>query len=196
MEQSFTDARKPAKRTRSPLWNRGFGTFLEMVTRRRQRRRGGRGLRHRRRLRHPVRLRRGDLHRGRGLRHERNRHRHRAGADCTLRRRPNRRAADPPSRPDRRRFKGAEAYRLGIAHYLVKDTAASTPSSRNPEADRPLRPPRQCADQGVVMKVGSEPFSSVLDFAADHSPRRGAARSAAEGLRAFAEKSPPRWATE
>ena len=68
-----------------------------------------RGLRHCRRLRPALRLRRGDLHRGRGLRHERDGDRHRAGADRALRRRPHRRAADAASRADGGALQGLEA---------------------------------------------------------------------------------------
>jgi isohexenylglutaconyl-CoA hydratase len=46
------------------------------------------------------------------------------------------------------------------------------------------------------MKVGSEPLSSVLDFAADCFAEARRSPEAAEGLRAFAEKRPPKWATE
>ena len=40
----------------------------------------------------------------------------------------------------------------------------------------------------VVMKVGTEPLSSVLDFAADKFAEARRSPEAAEGLRAFAEK--------
>jgi isohexenylglutaconyl-CoA hydratase len=46
------------------------------------------------------------------------------------------------------------------------------------------------------MKVGTEPLSSVLDFAADKFAEARRSPEAAEGLRAFAEKRPPKWAVE
>ena len=48
----------------------------------------------------------------------------------------------------------------------------------------------------VVMKVGTEPLSSVLDFAADKFAEARRGPEAGEGLRAFAEKRPPKWVTE
>ena len=48
----------------------------------------------------------------------------------------------------------------------------------------------------VVMKVGVEPLSQVLDFAADKFAEARRGPEASEGLRAFAEKRPPKWAVE
>ena len=95
------------------------------------------------------------------------------------------------------RFKGAEACRLGIAHHLVKDSAAL-----DAKLDELLKQIDRCAPlanaltKAVVMKVGSEPLSQVLDFAADRFAEARRSPEAAEGLRAFAEKRPPKWATE
>ena len=50
--------------------------------------------------------------------------------------------------------------------------------------------------KAVVQKVGTEPLSSVLDFAADKFAEARRSPEAAEGLRAFAEKRPPKWAVE
>ena len=46
------------------------------------------------------------------------------------------------------------------------------------------------------MRVGSQPLSQVLDFAADCFAQARRSPEAAEGLRAFAEKWPPKWAAE
>ena len=95
------------------------------------------------------------------------------------------------------RFKGPEAYRLGIAHYLVKDSAAL-----DAKLEELLKQIDKCAPianaltKQVVMKVGAEPLSQVLDFAADKFAEARRGPEASEGLRAFAEKRPPRWATE
>lgn len=95
------------------------------------------------------------------------------------------------------RFKGAEALRLGIVHYLAKDTA-----ELDTRLEQVLRQIDRCAPianaltKQVVMKVGTEPLSSVLDFAADKFAEARRGPEAGEGLRAFAEKRPPKWAVE
>ncbi len=95
------------------------------------------------------------------------------------------------------RFKGPEALRLGIVHHLVKDSAALDVKLEEvlKQIDR-CAPLANALTKAVVMKVGSEPLSSVLDFAADKFAEARRSPEAAEGLRAFAEKRPPKWATE
>ncbi len=95
------------------------------------------------------------------------------------------------------RFKGPEALRLGIAHYLVKDSAALDTKLEEvlKQVDR-CAPLANALTKAVVMKVGSEPLSSVLDFAADCFARARRSPEAAEGLRAFAEKRSPKWTLE
>ena len=95
------------------------------------------------------------------------------------------------------RFKGPEAYRLGIAHYLVKDAAALDAKLEEilKQIDR-CAPIANALTKQVVMKVGTEPLSQVLDFAADKFAEARRGPEASEGLRAFAEKRPPRWAVE
>lgn len=95
------------------------------------------------------------------------------------------------------RFKGAEAWRLGLAHHLVKDSAAL-----DAKLDEILKQIDRCAPYAnaltkqVIMKVGTAPLTEVLDFAAGCFARARRGPEAAEGLRAFAEKRPPRWAAE
>ncbi len=95
------------------------------------------------------------------------------------------------------RFRGPEALRLGIAHYLVKDAA-----ELDAKLEEVLKQIDKCAPianaltKQVVMKVASEPLAQVLDFAAEKFAEARRGPEASEGLRAFAEKRPPKWATE
>ncbi len=93
------------------------------------------------------------------------------------------------------RFKGAEAVRIGIGHYLVKDSAALDEKLEEvlKQIDR-CAPLANALTKQVIMRVGTEPLSATLDFAADCFAQARRSPEAAEGLRAFAEKRPPRWA--
>jgi isohexenylglutaconyl-CoA hydratase len=93
------------------------------------------------------------------------------------------------------RFKGAEAVRIGIGHHLVKDSAALDAKLEEvlKQIDR-CAPLANALTKQVIMRVGTEPLSATLDFAADCFARARRSPEAAEGLRAFAEKRPPTWA--
>jgi isohexenylglutaconyl-CoA hydratase len=95
------------------------------------------------------------------------------------------------------RFKGPEALRLGIVHHLVKDSAGLDAKLEEvlKQIDR-CAPLANALTKAVVMKVGTEPLSAVLDFAADRFAEARRSPEAAEGLRAFAEKRQPKWVTE
>jgi len=95
------------------------------------------------------------------------------------------------------RFKGAEAYRMGLAQHLVKDSTALDAKLEEilKQIDR-CAPLANALTKQVIMKVGTAPLSDVLDFAADCFAQARRSPEAAEGLRAFAEKRPPRWAAE
>jgi isohexenylglutaconyl-CoA hydratase len=93
------------------------------------------------------------------------------------------------------RFKGPEAVRLGIGHYLVKDSA-----QLDARLEEVLKQIDRCAPlanaltKQIVMRVGTEPLSKTLDFASDCFAKARRSPEAAEGLRAFAEKRPAKWA--
>ena len=74
------------------------------------------------------------------------------------------------------RFKGPEALRLGIAHHLVKDSAALDAKLEEilKQIDR-CAPLANALTKAVVMKVGSEPLSPCWTSPPTGSPRRGAA---------------------
>ena len=93
------------------------------------------------------------------------------------------------------RFKGAEAVRLGIGHYLVKDSAALEVKLEEvlKQIDK-CAPKANAATKEVVLAVTRMPLHDVLDFAADKFAEARRGDEAPEGLRAFAEKRPPRWA--
>ncbi|MCW5745656.1 MAG: enoyl-CoA hydratase/isomerase family protein [Alphaproteobacteria bacterium] len=95
------------------------------------------------------------------------------------------------------RFKGADAVRIGIGHHLVKDSAALDAKLEEvlTQIDR-CAPLANALTKQVIMRVGSQPLSQVLDFAADCFAQARRSPEAAEGLRAFAEKRPPKWAAE
>lgn len=95
------------------------------------------------------------------------------------------------------RFKGAEAVRIGIGHHVVKDSAALDTKLEEvlKQIDR-CAPLANALTKQVIMRVGNQPLSQVLDFAADCFAQARRSPEAAEGLRAFAEKRPPKWATE
>ncbi len=93
------------------------------------------------------------------------------------------------------RFRGAEAVRLGIGHYLVKDSAEL--ETRLEEVLKQIdkcAPKANAATKEVVLAVTRMPLHEVLDFAADKFAEARRGDEAPEGLKAFAEKRPPRWA--
>lgn len=93
------------------------------------------------------------------------------------------------------RFKGAEAVRLGIGHYLVKDGAELDAKLEEilKQVDK-CAPLANAATKEVVLAVARMPLSQVLDFAADKFAEALRGPEAPEGLKAFAEKRPPKWA--
>ena len=198
MEQSFTDGPKPGEKDPIAVWNRGFGTFLEAMNTLPQvvvaaiegyAIAGGFGIA----CVSDVAI----CTEGTGF----------AMSETALGIVPAQIAPFVAARigvPQTRhltltaaRFKGPEAHRLGIVHYLVKDTA-----ELDAKLEEVLKQIDRCAPlanaltKEVVMRVGTEPLSRVLDFAADKFAEARRGPEAGEALRAFAEKRPPKWATE
>ena len=93
------------------------------------------------------------------------------------------------------RFKGAEAVRLGIGHYLVKDSAALDIKLEEvlKQIDK-CAPKANAATKEVVLAITRLPLHEVLDFASEKFAEARRGDEAPEGLKAFAEKRPPRWA--
>ena len=112
--------------------------------------------------------------------------------------RPRRRAADPPPRAHRGSVQRPGS--LSPWHRPLSRegySGARRQARRGAEADRPLRAARQRGNQGRGHEGRHrEPLSAVLDFAADKFAEARRSPEAAEGLRAFAEKRPPKWAVE
>ena len=93
------------------------------------------------------------------------------------------------------RFDGAEALRLGLAHFVETDTTALE-TRLSTVLNQVLRcAPKANADtKQVMLAVGKKPLSQVLDDAALRFSAALTGPEAAEGTLAFIEKRPPNWA--
>ncbi len=92
------------------------------------------------------------------------------------------------------RFDGAEALRLGLAHFSEGDVAAL--EQRLAGVLRQIKrcaPRANAATKQIVLAVGHQPLSQVLDEAARLFSIALAGEEAAEGTRAFIEKRHPAW---
>lgn len=93
------------------------------------------------------------------------------------------------------RFDGAEAYRLGLAHYVEYGDAAL--AAREAQVlDQIMRcaPGANAVTKQIMLAVGSEPLGQVLDRAATLFSAALCGPEAAEGTQAFMEKRLPQWA--
>jgi len=95
------------------------------------------------------------------------------------------------------RFDGAEAVRLGLAHFADADSEAIEMRLAATLKQILRCAPRANADtKRIMLAVGKKPLSEVLDEAAARFSLALSGEEAAEGTRAFIEKRLPAWATE
>lgn len=93
------------------------------------------------------------------------------------------------------RFDGAQAVRLGVAHFEEADA-----TDLDARLAQVLALIRRCAPRAnaqtkqIMLAVGKKPLSDVLDDAAAAFSAALAGDEAAEGTRAFIEKRKPSWA--
>lgn len=93
------------------------------------------------------------------------------------------------------RFDGAEAVRLGVAHFEEADADAVAARLESVLAQiRRCAPGANAATKKIVLAVGKKALSEVLDEAAAAFSLALAGEEAAEGTRAFIEKRNPNWA--
>lgn len=95
------------------------------------------------------------------------------------------------------RFDGAEAVRLGLAHFSEADNAAIEARLASTLGQIMRCAPKAIAEtKRIMLAVGKKPLSEVLDEAAARFSLALSGEEAAEGTRAFIEKRLPAWATE
>ena len=93
------------------------------------------------------------------------------------------------------RFNGAEAVRLGLAHFVeVDDGALQARLGTVLQQIRRCAPQANAATKQIMLSVGKQPLGTVLDEAARLFSIALADEEAAEGTRAFIEKRNPTWA--
>jgi len=92
---------------------------------------------------------------------------------------------------------GAEARRIGVVHELAADAAALAEATDAVLADLVWAEPNAVAEiKRLIRRLHTDPREAVLDDAAASISRLLAAPAAKEGIAAFQEKRPPRWAVE
>ena len=95
-----------------------------------------------------------------------------------------------------------QGLRTAVSDAIAERKEALDSAALDAKLEEVLKQVDRCAPlanaltKAVVMKVGTEPLSSVLDFASDQFAVARRSPEAAEGLRAFAEKRPPKWTLE
>ncbi|MEQ9517980.1 MAG: enoyl-CoA hydratase/isomerase family protein [Parvibaculum sp.] len=95
------------------------------------------------------------------------------------------------------RFKGEEAVRLGIGHFLADDAAdLETQCSETLAQIANCAPGANAVTKAIVFETTRRPRGEALDFAADGFATCMLSDEGREGVTAFIEKRKPRWATE
>lgn len=93
------------------------------------------------------------------------------------------------------RFNGAEAYRLGLAHFVEHGDAGMAAREEQVLAQvMRCAPGANAITKQIMLAVGSEPLGQVLDRAATLFSVALRGPEAAEGTQAFVEKRLPQWA--
>jgi isohexenylglutaconyl-CoA hydratase len=91
---------------------------------------------------------------------------------------------------------GYEAHRIGIAHELTETSSDFEASLNNTLSNLAWAEPTAVAEiKRIIRLTGQAPMSEVLDDAASALSRLLRSDEAAEGIAAFQQKRPPRWAT-
>jgi isohexenylglutaconyl-CoA hydratase len=91
---------------------------------------------------------------------------------------------------------GYEAHRIGIAHELTETSSDFEASLNNTLSNLAWAEPTAVAEIKRIIRLTSQaPMSEVLDDAASALSRLLRSDEAAEGIAAFQQKRPPRWAT-
>ncbi|MBA5603831.1 enoyl-CoA hydratase/isomerase family protein [Duganella sp. FT3S] len=93
------------------------------------------------------------------------------------------------------RFDGAEAYRLGLAHFVeYSDAALGAREAQVLAQIMRCAPGANAVTKQIMLAVGGEPLGQVLDRAATLFSAALNGPEAAEGTQAFVEKRLPQWA--
>ncbi|HJV01842.1 MAG TPA: enoyl-CoA hydratase-related protein [Burkholderiaceae bacterium] len=93
------------------------------------------------------------------------------------------------------RFDGAEAYRLGLAHFVeYSDAALAAREAQVLAQIMRCAPGANAMTKQIMLAVGGEPLGQVLDRAATLFSAALNGAEAAEGTQAFMEKRLPQWA--
>lgn len=93
------------------------------------------------------------------------------------------------------RFDGAEAYRLGLAHFVeYSDAALGAREAQVLAQIMRCAPGANAVTKQIMLAVGGEPLGQVLDRAATWFSAALNGPEAAEGTQAFMEKRLPQWA--
>jgi isohexenylglutaconyl-CoA hydratase len=93
------------------------------------------------------------------------------------------------------RFNGAEAVRLGLAHFVeIDNTSLAQRLATVLQQVCRCAPQANAATKQIMLSVGKQPLAAVLDAAARLFSIALSSEEAAEGTRAFIEKRNPTWA--